>query len=878
MTKKDPTTKLKALKDFVANLPQLEINEKAVEIFGKLYIQLSMDVDNLVRENAQNALMAMIVSDKICTDSPVISRIFPYLLISMYDTHAVTATVAQNCFQKFFSSKNVSDILAVCSEDVLENFTKNLTVLNAQTICNTHSYTPEECQAKYERVVIGSLKGYGMYVEKMPKDKLEELKEQNHNLIQHERFFSLHKSKSPYIKAAYYEAISNLLLHAPELLKSVETKLAALIFKSIDESDPSISSHVWSCILLTQIKIDKWWTHINIKLFHEKLFMILKSCNNASLIFPNLLPLISHFKSVFYGNQLETFHANLMKNLHHGLTNENQSERLKSECSSIIVAYYEVLHFIIMQIISDENMSDEEKLKLSNRYMDDYVIATIYWCFNNKKGSFPRKLVYQQIAKIINFFSNNRSTNPLYDQLFSRFWLETYQILSNGMETNQDLKSTSSTHVEFIKNILPPKKKHVRMESSDNAIGDDGTKCVENQSLSILVQKLCRVYIEKINVTLDIHVVANLKIFIEDYQSTELFQYLCQEFESKSVFELYGIFEKWLQDEMQSESVIDIITILFKYMSDSDKSKLLSRWNDMDSEQKNLMLLKMLDEPLRVDIIVKDFLKSTEVSNYIAECAKNASIGNNFKVLRKSFQSTAGNFLITDETCRFIVDIMCKTIREDNSKMLDKCVKFLTDIFPVICADKKDLQVQIFLAFFECSLKEEINDEELIWSLISAWQSAISNGTLKIDEKLLEACISITNEKVGSLQNMSSSRLEYIALNISKLIKSMDESDEIVSRLIGKLMVDSEHYKYLHEMCFHLETIHGKVFPRKSINFESDNLTFELVLNEFIKSNLITINVLFMVSCEKVEVPQIEENIEDDDDDDEDDHEIEEAP
>lgn len=883
MTKKDPTTKLKALKDFASNLSQLEINEKAVEIFGKLYIQLSMDVENLVRENAQNALMAMIVGDKISSE-PVISRIFPYLLISMYDTHAVTATVAQNCFTKMFSSKNVSEILTMCQEDVLENFRKNLTVLNAQTICNTHTYTPEECQAKYERIVIGSLKGYGMYVEKIPTDKLEEFKEQNHNLIQHERFLSLYKSKSPYIKAAFYEAISNLLLHAPGLLKNVETKLAALVFKSIDESDPSISMHVWSCILLTQIKIEKWWTHINIKLFFEKLFMILKSCNNASLIFPNLLPLISNFKSVFYGMQLEVFHANLMKNLHHGLTNENQSERLKSECSSIIIAYYEVLHFIIIQIISDENMSEEEKLNLSNRYIDDYIIATLFWCFNNKKGSFPRKLVYQQIAKVINFFSNNCASNHLYEQLFNRFWVETYQIISNGMKTNQDLKSTSSTHFEFIKNILPPRKKHVRMEI-DESLGDD-KKCVENQSLRILVQKLCRVYIEKINVTLDVHLLANLKIFIEDYQSTELFQYLLQEFEYKSVYELYGLFESWLKEEMQCESVVEIIVILFKYMSDTEKLKLLSRWNDMKGDQKKWMLLKLLDEPLRADIVVKEFLKSSDVSNYITECAKIASTsggGGNFNVLRKSFQLTMGNFLVTDETCRFIIDIMCKTTRDSTcTKTLDKCVKFLIDVFPIIiCAERKDLQNQVFLAFFECSLREDINDDELLWSMISTWQEAINNGTLKMDEKLLETCISITNEKIGSLQNINSSRLEYIALNISKLLKSIASDDEeILIKLIVQLMGDSEHYKYLYEMCYRLETIHGKVFPRKSINFQFENLIFGRILNDFIKTNLITINVLFMMSCEKVEVLQNENicqqnNYQDDDDDDDDDSEPE---
>lgn len=834
MTKKDPTTKLKALKEFIAYCAQLEITDRIVEIYAKLYTVISMDVDNLVRESSQTALLTLITANKIESNGDIMKKLFPSLLISMFDTHPVTASIAQNCFHKAFNS-DVGDILATCQEDVLETFTKNITVLTAQTICNTQSYTPEECQAKYERVVIGSLKAYGMYIEKINKEKLQEFKEKNLQLISHDKFTSLSKSKTPIIRSAYFETVSNLLQFAPELLINVKEKLVAIIFKSIDESDPAISSHIWSCVLLGQIKIELWWTFINMKLFFEKLFIILRSCTNCSLIFPNLLPLVSNFKGVFIGNQMENFYSNLMKNLHHGLSNDQTDKLLRSEFSSITTAYFEVLQFILIQIVNQVEISDDDKIKLCFRYMDEYIIATTFWCLN-KKGSFPKKLIYQGIAKIIHFAGNN-TLNVMYASLYERFWSETYKIIASSMETNQDLKETSSSQIELIKNLSPPTKKQVRMEIDKVCEKEDAPMMSKN--LELLVQKVCQIYIEKINVTMDEHLVKSLESLVKSYQSKELFEYL----KNENQCEVFEIFQKWLKDEdIRHESVIEIITILYTNLeNDSSKINILNYWEEMTVKQKSLFICKSLDYPLNEDKLIVNFNRKT-ISMHIVEMAKSTQ-GDSIKILKKCFHKNRDSFPISDETCH-------KVINEVRTNLTKLNVSFLTEIFPTISmsADKRDLRDKLFLTLFEYALNKS-HEENLIWQIISTLNEGLSNGTLKIDKNLMQICTEIAKDKLVNLQELTESRLEFVALVITILQSNFFENGKNEENSYYLTVTSLNNLSYLNSLVSHIELLQGKIYSQNAIKSEEhEEIYFQKILNETIENNVFIVNVVLMMS------------------------------
>lgn len=155
MSKKDPTTKIKALKEFSDLVIQSEVDivKNLLPHFAKAYVQLSTDCDARVRENAQNALLSVV--NKVGKNvAPILKQIFPAWVSGQYDTHPTAASIAINCFSKAFPAKNVSMVFGYCESEILEYFTKNLTVLTSQTVCNPKTHTPEEAEAKYHRLVI----------------------------------------------------------------------------------------------------------------------------------------------------------------------------------------------------------------------------------------------------------------------------------------------------------------------------------------------------------------------------------------------------------------------------------------------------------------------------------------------------------------------------------------------------------------------------------------------------------------------------------------------------------------------------------------------------------------------------------------------------
>lgn len=155
MIKKDPTTKIKALKEFSVLVVEAEVQtvNNLLPFFAKAYVQLSTDCDARVRENSQNALLSVVnkVGKNVAT---ILKQVFPAWVCGQYDTHPTAATIAVNCFVKAFPTKNVTMVFGFCESEILEYLTKNLIVHNMQTVCNPKTHTPEESEAKYHRLVI----------------------------------------------------------------------------------------------------------------------------------------------------------------------------------------------------------------------------------------------------------------------------------------------------------------------------------------------------------------------------------------------------------------------------------------------------------------------------------------------------------------------------------------------------------------------------------------------------------------------------------------------------------------------------------------------------------------------------------------------------
>lgn len=137
MTKKDPTTKVKALQEFSEIVLKTEANtiKSILPFWPRLYNNLSTDVEHRVREAAQQSQSAL-MSQAGKNIAPYLKQLAPCWIISQYDTYAPAASIAAQSFKKSFPAHKLQDVFSFCQNEILDYVTKNLTIFTASTLSN----------------------------------------------------------------------------------------------------------------------------------------------------------------------------------------------------------------------------------------------------------------------------------------------------------------------------------------------------------------------------------------------------------------------------------------------------------------------------------------------------------------------------------------------------------------------------------------------------------------------------------------------------------------------------------------------------------------------------------------------------------------------
>lgn len=137
MLKKDPTTKKKALQEFTELIGKsdLEVVKSVLPFWPRLYSNLSTDVEHRVRETAQQA-QAAIVAKAGKHIAPFLKQLAPTWISAQYDTYAPAASLASKSFKSAFPPGKLREVFVYCEDEILDYYTKNLTVHTAITLSN----------------------------------------------------------------------------------------------------------------------------------------------------------------------------------------------------------------------------------------------------------------------------------------------------------------------------------------------------------------------------------------------------------------------------------------------------------------------------------------------------------------------------------------------------------------------------------------------------------------------------------------------------------------------------------------------------------------------------------------------------------------------
>ncbi|KYN02241.1 hypothetical protein ALC62_07025 [Cyphomyrmex costatus] len=497
MSKKDATTRFKALQEFTTLCQDAELStvEGMLPFWPRFYCALSIDIDHRVREATQLAHAALVkrVGKGIAL---YLKQLAGAWFTAQYDTYPPAASAAINSFNSTFPPWKIINAIIHCQCEILLYISNNVIMHTAQTLSTQKSLTKEEMEAIYERVLTANLYGYNGYFKKVPLDEIDKTLEIHDKILSSSRFWKLAKHDSLPIKTAFFNVLTSIMENAEKLLENEKKRTVTTIMNSLDESEPAILSVVWESMLTATTKIDDWHLVVNInKLVLPKLWHTLRSGGQccASTVYPNLLPFVSQFPK--FNVDLTDLYTNFFNNMRQGFSVKSV-QMSRSETLAVTTSFIECLRYSIL--------INTESVDLCIRLLKEQLMPVIETCMMD--STFMKQCCFVEITHLIRYWSKNRTNEKYksYVSLMEQFWIELLLLFEKYMNMLKGITYTADekdSHIEFLlnlKNIPDRTRKKLKVKFSDPSdsvtinTNEPKVKVVDVYADTVFNAELCR--------------------------------------------------------------------------------------------------------------------------------------------------------------------------------------------------------------------------------------------------------------------------------------------------------------------------------------------------------------------------------------------------
>ncbi|XP_007639944.1 E3 ubiquitin-protein ligase listerin isoform X1 [Cricetulus griseus] len=358
LSKKDVTTKLKAMQEFGTMCTERdpEAVKGVLPYWPRIFCKISLDHDRRVREATQQAFEKLILKVKKHL-APYLKSVMGYWLMAQCDTYPPAATAAKDAFEAAFPPSKQPEAIVFCKEEITSVLQDHLLKETPDTLSDPQTVPEEEREAKFHRVVTCSLLALKKLLCFLPNNELDSLEDKFKSLLSQNKFWKYGKHNVPQIRSAYFELISALCQHVPQVMKEEASKVSPSVLLSIDDSDPAVCPALWEAVLYTVTTVEECWLHVNAKKsVFPKLTAVVREGGRglAAVIYPYLLPFISKLPPSITEPKLDFF-KHFLTSVITGLSTERTKASF-SECSAVVSAFFECLRFIMQQSLGEEDM------------------------------------------------------------------------------------------------------------------------------------------------------------------------------------------------------------------------------------------------------------------------------------------------------------------------------------------------------------------------------------------------------------------------------------------------------------------------------------------------------------------------------------------
>lgn len=856
MSKKDATTKLKALHEFgtLCQNSEPDAVKAILPFWPRLFCVLVTDLENRVREAAHSAHRAVVnrVGRNI---APHLKQLIGPWFTGQYDTYPPAASTAKLAFQEAFSTNKMTEAIIFCQQEILNYVSTNLLDYNPKSFCIDKILTEEEMVAKFQRVTISSLHGYSLYLTRVPEDQLRNAEEKNKEIVSSSKFWKLAKHEVALVRSAWFSALISICQNAPFLLENESKNVGTTVFGNIDESDPTVLPVVWEAALHSVVAVKDLWTHEStVKLTSKKLWNILREGGqgNASVIFPNLLPLLSKIPSTVLDKK-RNFYTAFFEHMRAGLIARSVQQSI-TETEAVVSSFMECIRYVIMI-----NKEDKE---FCENLLNNQIFPLLESVMTDPRLQSASETLSLSVSQLLHYWS--RQNDKIYEDLVTLFWNRIDLLCSTAINNALlDIKLLS-TVLDAQSNLLITlrfpnprrQKKQLKVKFSDNAGSPQDTKdslkdenepsdssdaaivsCVFENSLYNMLNNLLKLYTDfSDNLSKRTMFVKHISKLVCKFDSEIVFRQLC----NLSGGHWETLYNKklmpWLKDEtVLVEYCLSIIFTMLKYIKKEEKQKVLE---DLSKVQTNCVLQWCVQDENSSMPAVREWLQSDELSVILIDIARNVTGDElNLQTIKKCFAVTENRgLLISTKALYGIINEFSRTLTTADTT--SSAILCISDLMYSLFSEKnysflinpESCLIDLVLSAFRAII-HGITVKELVASWKNSIQilSKVCGTQSPVFVQLTQKCANYITETMNIRSNPSDD-LERFVNHTADFVHSavncfpdVDEPDELTEIIIPiyKIFVDSlisnskQWENEVLQTTFYAEYIGGKVYIKR---------------------------------------------------------------
>ncbi|GLH11764.1 RING finger protein 160 [Gryllus bimaculatus] len=863
MNKKDPTTRVKALQEFIklVESSDAEVLKAVLPFWPRLYCLLVGDVEHRVREAANDAQRSVIVQAKR-NMAPYLRSVAGPWFVAQFDTYPPAASAAVRAFQEAFPPNKLLEVIAFCQEEILKYISDNL--LDQTDVKQDNSGRTE----KQERVIITSLQGFCHYLMTVQDDLLTNptFVQISDNLLQSQQFWKFGIDKVPLVRSSWLSVITAILEKVPHLLKDHHQLLVKRILGRLDETDAVVIPYVWQSALSILVKLEDWSSYCDVnKQVFPRLWNILREGGYgcAATIFPNMLPLLNALlETKELKADKEVIVDTFFKSMREGFEKKS-IQNSKSESDAAAQCYMECIRFVVKCGIEDSKLVLEHLMPVMEMTLTESSLRVL------SKG------IYEHVSRLLHYWCSEKCMSQ-YETVCKCFWDSSLQIFQKVLlqaENDSAKVYILNQEVQFCSNLKNPNKfrnknvHKVRFSTEEDtcvtSVSEkkfDGEELLESESfskhLNKFIMSLSLMYLKRINEQNDLCCVIPLAKLLSEHNSHELIEHLVL---NCNVSDLFKTLSKkcFVTSGQNNEIVVELACSMIQHLEPAEREEIL---NTMCQEPDVLVCIFRVAQKEKVKPYILQWLRASFVNDQLIKLSQelcSANYSSNIKevLMECTVSASNGDFLVDMGTISSVMYELCNA--SCNSEMAIFAAQFLKS-FQVSLSKIEDLQsliqvedlaksiYKLVVVLFRLCCDKENTSGSIKDLLCNGWQSGVNilSRIKATDVALLVTELSgIVRKNLLCSDILMIEDIDHIVEISLKLLNAAELDDvEVFSLFTNGVLSTFELME--HSLTVHCENIlmvlGGPVCNLKVEHLLTSETIFQYVLLSLFTSKIIT--------------------------------------